>query len=248
MNATTADDAGGGLVAGYVSLRHSTAAIGRSAMAYSNIRRIWWPLAYLDLPLIWMFHAAVIAHRPGELVTLGKASAQLADRDHRVLTVHPPARARRLLLALIVLDFVAVFLLPISVVAASTPRPIHLIALAWLLLLAGLPYLTYVFPAVVQQWLGRGLGEWKSASLADTRLRPTVVSQLGAWPCTGGGRRGNGDGFKLMRALAAEERKSDQIMVGVARGKKLAERYVEDTDAEQSSHNPRHLRWPRRAE
>jgi hypothetical protein len=64
---------------------------------------------------------------------------------------------------------------------------------------------------------------------------------LGGWPCTGGGRKGS-DGFELMRALAAEARSHDQIMVGVARTKTLAGKYDERTGAEPSADNPRHLR------
>ena len=67
---------------------------------------------------------------------------------------------------------------------------------------------------------------------------------LGGWACTGGGKTGNRDGFELTRALAAEARSHGQIMVGVARSKTLADKYVARTGAEPSADNPRHLRWP----
>lgn len=63
-------------------------------------------------------------------------------------------------------------------------------------------------PALIQQYCGRGLPRWKKATLAETGRTPVVVTQLGAWPCTGGGRTGTGDGFILMRALAVEARQN----------------------------------------
>jgi len=66
---------------------------------------------------------------------------------------------------------------------------------------------------------------------------------LGVWPCTGGGKKGGGDGFELVRALAVEARSHGQMMVGVARTKTLASKYVARTGAEPSQDNQRHLRW-----
>jgi hypothetical protein len=52
------------LVLGYLSLWHSIRASARTALAYSNIRRIWWPLAYLDLPLLFLLFSGVLALQP----------------------------------------------------------------------------------------------------------------------------------------------------------------------------------------
>lgn len=49
------------LVLGYVSLPHSVRASARTALAYSNVRRIWWPLAYLDLPFLFLLFSGVVA-------------------------------------------------------------------------------------------------------------------------------------------------------------------------------------------
>lgn len=125
VNPVEDDDAE--LVAGYVSLRHTITAIARTSMAYSNIRRIWWPLAHLDLPTHWMLNAAVLANRPGELVTLGAASARLTDREERVFLVDPPARPRPLLLALIVLNMIFLYATPLLIIVASTSRPALLV-------------------------------------------------------------------------------------------------------------------------
>ena len=115
---------------------------------------------------------------------------------------------------------------------------------AWWLVILGVPFLGYVLPALVQSYLGRGVDSWKAATAQDTGRPVVFVSMLGVWPCTGGGKKGSGDGFELMRALAAEARSHGQIMVGVARSKTLAGKYEERTGAEPSAANPRHLRWP----
>ena len=106
------------------------------------------------------------------------------------------------------------------------------------------PLVDYVVPALVQTYRGRSVNDWKSATANDTG-RPTVfVSMLGAWPATGGEKMSSEDGFTLMRALAAQARTDNQIMVGVARSQKLARQYVGRTGAEQSPRNWGHLRWP----
>jgi hypothetical protein len=231
------------LVAGYVSLWHSVTAIGRSGMAYSNPRLLWWPLAYLELPLLWTVNALSIAHRPNELVTLGRASAQLGDRERRILASKPPAVAR-LLWVLLIVGFVLLLTGPLWIARGTSSSAALVVAALWLLVLVIAPMLSYGVPALIQQYRGRGLPQWKEATLAETGRAPVVVSQLAAWPCAGGGRTGTGDGFTLIRALAAEARRNDRILVGVARSRNLPERYIADTGAEASPQSPRHLRWP----
>lgn len=238
-SATASADEDGGdheVVTGYISFSHCVTAIGRSGMAYSNLRRLWWPLAYLELPLLWTFNVLPIAHRPNELVTLGRASAQLGDHEARLLAGRPPASAR-LLWVLLIVGFVLLLTGPLWITAGTNSRPVLLLAGAWLLMLVIEPMLSYGLPALIQQYRGRGLRRWKDTTLAETGRRPVVVSQLGAWPCTGGG-------FTLMRALAANARRDNRILVGVARSRTLAEKYVAGTGAEAAPEKPRHLRWP----
>ena len=227
---------------GYVSFRHTVTAIGRSALAYSNSRRLWRRLAYLDLPLLWLFLSLSIARRPNQLVTLGVAGGQLA-RDDGVAGERPP-RTASLLWLLIVADAAALFAGPVIISTISDMRPALIVSALLLLVLVISPMLTYAAPALIQQFGGRGVGSWRDATLLETGRRPVFVSQLAAWPNTGGGRKGTGEGFTLMNALADDARSKNQIMIGVARSKTLATKYVDNTRAEQSSHNPRHLRWP----
>lgn len=227
------------LVFGYLTLRHAVTAISRTARAYSNVRTLWWPLAYLDLPMMWTFHTLSIARRPDQLVTLGAAGAQL----------HSPAegakpRTATLLWVLLLADLIVLIGVPVALVDISATLPALIIATVWWFLLLAIPFATYGLPALIQQFRARGLGGWKARTLAQTGRTPVLVSQLGAWPCTGGGRRGTGDGFTLMTELAAVVRAEGQILVGVARSKTLAEKYVVETAAQQSTEDPRHLRWP----
>ena len=227
------------LVSGYVTLQHAVTAISRTARAYSNVRTLWWPLAYFDLPMLWTFHALSIARRPDQLVTLGSACAQLNSS-----TTRANPRTAQLLWFLLLADLIALIGVPIALVDVWNTLPALIIATLWWFLLLLIPFATYGLPALIQQYRARGLGGWKSRTLEQTDRRPVLVSQLGAWPCAGGGRRGTGDGFALMIELAASARAEGQIMVGVARSKKLAEKYIADTAAQQSTDNPRHLRWP----
>jgi hypothetical protein len=227
------------LVAGYLTLQHAATSISRTARAYSNVRTLWWPLAYLDLPMLWSFHALSIARRPDQLVTLGSACAQLNSS-----TAGAKPRTAKLLWVLFLADLVVLIGVPVALVDVWNTLPALIIATLWWLLLLLIPFATYGVPALIQQYRARGLGGWKSRTLEQTGRTPVLVSQLGAWPCTGGGRRGTGDGFTLMTELAGLMRAEGQIMVGVARSKKLTEKYVADTAAQQSTDNPRHLRWP----
>lgn len=227
------------LVFGYLTLRHTTTAISRTARAYSNVRALWWPLAYLDLPTLWTFHTLSIARRPDQLVTLGSAAAQLNSPD-----TGPKPRTAKLLWVILLADLIVLIGVPVVLPDVSNTLPALIIATLWWLLLLAIPFTTYGLPTLIQQFHARGLSGWKSGTLAQTGRTPVLVSQLGAWPCTGGGRRGTGDGFTLMIELAAAVRAEGQIMVGVARTKTLAEKYVAATAAEQSIDNPRHLRWP----
>lgn len=233
------------LVFGYVSLRHAVRAIGRSALAYSNIRRLWWRLAYLDLPLLWLFHALSIARRPNQLVTLGTAGAQLA-RDDGIAGERPPRTARLLWLFLAV-DAVVLIGVPVVLPSVSNTWATLIVSTLWLLILVVVPMFTYGFRSALQQFLGRGVSDWRTATTAETGRAPVFASQVAAWPCKGGGQEGNGDGFELVRELARVVRADGQIMIGVARSKELARKYEEKTHAEPAmppAGNPRHLRWP----
>jgi len=81
------------LVLGYVSLRHSLRASARTALAYSNIRRIWWSLAYLDLPFLFVLFSGVLALQTDIFVSLGNASGQL-NRAGQPGAVKAPQAAR----------------------------------------------------------------------------------------------------------------------------------------------------------
>lgn len=232
------------LVLGYVSLWHSTRASARTARAYSNIRRGGWPLAYLDMPFLFVLFTGVLAVQPNTFVSLGRASAQF-DRAGQTGETQAPRSARLLWLVFIVAGAALVAGGPIGLALITGPGPAAVTAVkAWLFVAFGVPLVGYVVPALIQTYRGRGVRDWKAATTSDTGLPTVFVSMLGVWPATGGGRKGSGDGFTLMRALAAQARTDKQIMVGVARSKKLARKYVDRTGAEQSPHNPRHLRWP----
>jgi hypothetical protein len=176
-------------------------------------------------------------------VSLGRASAQF-NRQHLPRSVQTPGTARLLWLVFVAGLVVLAGGVPTLILIAVGPRPVAAEAMTWWLVILGVPFLGYVLPALVQQRLGRGVDDWKAITLKNTARTPVFVSMLGVWPCKGGGKKGSGDGFKLMKQLAAKARVDDQIMVGVARTKKLAKKYVDDTGAEQSPDNPRHLRWP----
>ncbi len=234
----------GELVFGYVSVRHSVRAVVRDALAYSNIRRLWWPLAYLDLPLLAMIFGGVLALQPDKLVTFGHASAQL---DHSwqgdVAAPAAPRTARwGLALAPVGLFTVVVAVAPMLIFAAFGAATAMLI---WWLVIVGVPFIGYVVPSLLLQHRVRGLDDWKTATLNETGRMPVLASMLGTWPCKGGGKKNvTGDGFELIRELAHRARASGQIIVGAARTEALAQKYVAKTGAEPSSHNPRHLRWP----
>lgn len=228
---------------GYVSLWHSTRAIARNALAYSNIRRMWWPLAYLDLPFLFLIFGGLLALNLDTFVSLGKASAHL-DRAGGPGTVRAPKSARALWLVVAAVFVVVTVCVPVAGAAVIGPASARTVMLLWWLVILGVPILGYVVPALIQTCRGRGVEEWKTSTAADTGFVPVFASMLGAWPNTGGGRKGTGDGFTLIKALAADARSRNQIMVGVARSQTLAEKYVKDTQAEQASDNPRHMRWP----
>ena len=103
---------------GYVSLWHSIRASARNGLAYSNIRRIWWPLAYLDLPFLFLLFSGVLALQPDAFVSLGTASGHL-NRAGQPGTVKAPRTARLLWL---------VFAAGIAVMAASVPVAVVAIA------------------------------------------------------------------------------------------------------------------------
>ncbi len=232
------------LVLGYVSLRHSITASTRTALAYSNIRRIWWPLAYLDLPFLFLLFSGVLALQPNTFVSLGTASGHL-NRAGQPGAVPAPRAARLLWLVFtggIVVDAASV---PIAVLAVAGPGPSTVTVMkAWWLIVLGVPFLGYILPALIQSYRGRGVATWTAATTEITGRTAVLVSVLGSWPCTGGGKTGGGNGFELVRALAAEARSHGQIMVGVARTTTLAGKYIARTGAESSADNPRHLRWP----
>lgn len=230
------------LVLGYVSLWHSTRASARNSLAYSNIRRIWWPLAYLDLPLLFIVFTGVLALKPDTLVSLGKASGHL-DRAGGSGTVRAPKSARALWLVVAVAFVVTSAGVPLAAAAVVGPAAAPTVMLAWWIVILGVPIVGYAVPAGIQS-IGGDVQEWKTLTQHDTGRAPVFASMLGSWPNTGGGQKGTGDGFALLKALAADARSRNQIMVGVARSKTLANKYVMQTDAEQSSLNPRHVRWP----
>lgn len=134
---------------------------------------------------------------------------------------------------------------PVAVLAVAGPGPWTLTSMqAWWLIVLGVPFLGYVLPSLILSYRGRGVANWKATTTHDTGRPAVLVSMLGVWPCTGGGRKGSGDGFALIRALAGEARTRGQIMIGVARTTNLAGKYVARTGAVPSVDNPRHLRWP----
>lgn len=231
------------LTLGYVSLWHSTRASARNALAYSNIRRIWWPLAYLDLPFLFLIFGAVLALKPDTFVSLGKASGHL-DRAGGPGTVKAPKSARALWLVVAAVFLVVTAAVPRAAAALTGPASALTVMVAWWLVILGVPIVGYAVPALIQSCRGHGVDKWKTSTAADTGRVPAFASMLGAWPNTGGGRKGTGDGFTLMKALADDACSRNQIMVGVARNETLAAKYVADTGAEASPDNPRHLRWP----
>ena len=202
---------------------------------------MWWRLAFLDLPMLWLLNAVSVALHPARLITRTCAIAlsQCADGadEHRAGSLP--------LLALIVADLGIVLLGPLILVASvTTPGWVATATFAWTLLLIAGPTLTYCIPALVQHGRGRGLKHWCTTTEDQTGRTPVAAFQLAAWPCSGGGREGTGAGFDLIRALATDARRRGRILVGVARSSKLAKEYGEKTNAESSPHNPRHLRWP----
>lgn len=240
------DRPAGELVFGYVSVRHSVRAVARDALAYSNIRLLRWPLAYLDLLLLTMIFSGVLALQPDNLVSLGRASAQL---DHLQQPVAAPApRSARWALGLVPVVLFAVVLagIPTLIVAVFGASSSTLLGVnIWWGMTLGVPLVGYVVPSLWQQFRGHGIDHWKAVTLEETGRTPVVVSMLGTWPCKGGGRKNNltGDGFELMRQLTGHLRDGGQIMVGLARSRKLAGKYVARTGAEASPDNRRHLRW-----
>ncbi len=229
---------------GCTSLRQTAGTITRTALAYSNLRRIRWWLAYLDLPFMWLLTSTPIVRRPELLASLGAASTHLARLP---AAAGPPRRPRghRLLFAAAGLLLGVLILGPVLIVAPLGPSATAgLVVLAWYGVLILLPTLTYAVPALVQQSQGRGLRRWTATTSRETGRRPVLFTELAAWPATGGGRRGTGDGFALVRAIAADVARDDAILVCTARSKTLADKYRTKTGAVASPRNPRHLRWP----
>lgn len=134
---------------------------------------------------------------------------------------------------------------PVPIVALLGPsRAAGVVLLVWYGLLILLPMLTYAVPALVQQCRGIGLRRWMTTTATDTGRQPVLFVELAAWPATGGGRRGTGDGFDLVRAIAADVARDGAILVCTARTATLASKYRDATGAVASARNAHHLRWP----
>lgn len=229
---------------GCVSLRQTATVITRTALAYSNIRKVRWWLAYVDLPLMWLLTCTPIVRHPELVAHLGVASTQL---ERLPVVAGAPRRppGNPLLVAAAVVLLAVLILGPVAIVAIlGSSAAAALITLIWYGLLILLPMLTYALPALVQQWHGRGRAAWIRATEAETGRRPLLFTELAAWPAKGGGRRGTGDGFDLVKAVAADARRDGAILICTARTAALAERYRADTGAVASPTNPRLLRWP----
>lgn len=80
-----------GVVYGCTTLHETAAVITRTALAYSNLRRIRWWLAYLDLPLMWLLTSTPIVRCPELVVSLGTASTRIDDLP---AAAGPPRRPR----------------------------------------------------------------------------------------------------------------------------------------------------------
>lgn len=248
MSPAAGSDVTAPLVAGYVSLAHAAGVARRLTLAYSNARLIWWPLAYLDLPLLWPVNAIMIVRHPRDVVALGVAAAQSHDPVRSAAA--GPARAWPLGVAALAEFVVGIGLAPwvLATLASHTASSAAADALswavtAWFVLVIVVPLLTYAVPMLYQHARGiHGYRAWKT-TVVDGRT-PAQASSLGAWPLAGGGLRGTGDGFALIRALAAEARSHNRILVGQARNTALGDKYIEETGAIASQGNRRHLRWP----
>jgi hypothetical protein len=228
-------------VFGYVSLGHSCRAIARNALAYSNIRRIWWPLAYGDLPFMFVIFGLVHTRGLPTFVSLGHASAHI-DRNGAGGDVRPPQRAVLLWLIVVGEFFVTLAVVPL-VVMAVWPAVGPDFLFAWNAAVVGVPVVGCGAPMVIQYFRTGEVDAWIAKTAEDTGRRPVKASTLGSWPIKGGGRkRSTGHGLELVRALAADARSRGQIKVGVARDLKLAKKYVAKTSAEQSPDNPKHVR------
>ena len=228
-------------VYGCASMRQTARVITRTALAYSNLRHVRWWLAYLDLPLLWLFTSTPISRRPDHVVTLGVASAQLDQLPNGASQPATP-RGRLVLAAGTLALLIALFVVPVATLHG--PTAIALIGIAWFFVLVLLPLFTYAGPALLQNRRGRGRKQWMSTTAAQTGRTPILMCELAAWPATGGGLHGTGDGFDLVKALADDARRHGAILVGTARTEDLAAKYCTDTGAESSPVNPRLLRWP----
>lgn len=226
------------------SLRQTAAIITRTALAYSNIRRIRWWLAYLDLPILWLLTSTPIVRRPDLIAWSGTASAQL---DHLPAAAGAPTKPRghSLLVAAAIALLAALVLGPIPVLALLGPTSLGgAFTVVWYLLLIVLPVLTWAVPSSVQQWRGRGRRDWATATAAQTGRQPVLFTELAAWPAKGGGQPGTGDGFNLVKAIAHDAALDGGILIATARSAKLARKYCAQTGAVASPTNSRLLRWP----
>ena len=228
---------------GCTSLRQIAGIITRTALAYSNLRRLRWWLAYLDLPVMWVLTSTPIVRRPELVVSLGTASTQLAQLPTAAGLPRRP-RGRQVLFVAAVLLFGVLILGPVPILAVLAPSAAAgVVVIVWYGLLIFLPMLTYAVPSLVQHCQGHGLRRWMATTTEETGRRPVLFTELAAWPATGGGRRGTGDGFDLVRAIAADVARDDAILVCTARTKTLAGKYRTKTGAAASRRNPRLLRW-----
>lgn len=229
---------------GSTSARHVAGIITRTALAYSNTRQLRWWLAYLDLPLMWIVASTSIARKPELVAHLGTASTQLDRRPAHAMAERRPTGLRSLIAVQVALVVIILFT-PVACATVFGPTRTTVVFMwTWYGVLIGLPLITYLFPSVAQQWRGRGRDDWATTTQAETGRTPILFTILAAWPATGGGLKGTGDGFDLVRALAADARRDGAILICTARSARLAKLYRTETGAEASPLNPRLLRWP----
>ena len=127
---------------GCTSLRQTAGIITRTALAYSNLRRLRWWLAYLDLPLMWLLTSTPIVRRPELVVSLGTASTQLAQLP---TAAGPPRRPRghQVLFVAAVLLFGVLILGPVPILAVLGPSAAAgVVVIVWYGLLIFLPMVT----------------------------------------------------------------------------------------------------------